>query len=79
MASSRIQQLAGIINTSVSKIQEVLNDKRLPSPSFAEDNPRYLPIEAVEAQDAALDAAIELHDLLLEPMLLIHDIGGVSL
>ena len=77
MASSRIQQLADTINTSGAKIQETLTTKGLPSPSFEENNPKYLPLEVSEAQDAAIDAATELRDLLTEPMLLIHGTGAV--
>ncbi|KAH8646476.1 S-adenosyl-L-methionine-dependent methyltransferase [Tricladium varicosporioides] len=72
----RILELAGTITASVAKIQQVLTEKGLPSPSFDEDAMQSLPLEASDAQDAVLDATAELYDLLMEPMGLIHGHGG---
>lgn len=72
MSNSRIQELSDIIAASVVKIQQGLKEKSLPLPSFDEDAPATLPLDLVEAQDSAIDAATELRDLLMEPMLSIH-------
>lgn len=73
----RIIQLATIINLSVAKIQEVLDNQGAPSPSFDEHAPP-LPVDIGEAQDAVLDATAELHDLLTEPLNIIHRSARVS-
>lgn len=68
--SPRIVQLAATIHHSVAKIQKVLDAQGAPSPSFDEDAPPLPDIG--EAQDDVLDATAELHDLLTEPLNLIH-------
>lgn len=70
-------QLAAKINESVTKLQKVLSDKGVESPSFDEDAQFHLPVEATAAQDCILDATAELHDLLLDPMVLVKERGGV--
>ncbi|KAI0023442.1 sterigmatocystin 8-O-methyltransferase [Xylariomycetidae sp. FL0641] len=73
----RIVQLARTISTSVSKIDAALAAKGLPSPSFEEDAPiGCFPTEILGARDAVVDAAAELHDLLLEPLHLIKVHSG---
>ncbi|RYP50583.1 hypothetical protein DL768_003928 [Monosporascus sp. mg162] len=72
----RIVHLANAISASVIKIQEVLSAKGIPSPSFDEDAPFSLPLEIARDHDVVLDATAELHDLLLEPLNLIHRHGG---
>lgn len=67
----RIVQLASQINLSVAKIQSFLDNYGLPSPSFEEDAVP-LPADLDEAHDIVLDATAELHDLLTEPLSLIH-------
>lgn len=82
MASSeavpRIVQLANAISKSVSSIQRTLHAEGIASPSFDEDASFYLPLEASKDHDIVLDATAELHDLLLEPLNLIHKHGAVS-
>lgn len=69
----RIIQLAATINHSVAKIQEVLNAQGMPLPSFDENaSPLPLPLDVAEAQNAVIDATAELHDLLTEPLNIIH-------
>jgi hypothetical protein len=75
-SSPRIAELANTIAASVAKLQEVLSAKNLPFPSFNEDAPSSFPLEASDARDAVLDATSELHDLLMEPMILIQGLGG---
>lgn len=77
MSNSRIQELSDIIAASVIKIQQGLQERSLPLPSFDEDAPTTLPLDLVEAQDSVIDAATELRELLMEPMLSIHGNGGV--
>ncbi len=70
----RIVQLAGIITNSVAKIQEILVCHNAPSPSFDEDAPP-LPQAIENTQNAILDATAELHDLLTEPVDMIHRVS----
>lgn len=74
----RIEQLVATISNSVAKLQELLKSNGLPPPSFDENARFALPDAAVDYQDSILDATAELHDLLLDPMILIRDYGGVS-
>ncbi|EPE26281.1 S-adenosyl-L-methionine-dependent methyltransferase [Glarea lozoyensis ATCC 20868] len=76
MATPRIIHLAQTISASVAKIQDVLTAQGLQTPSFDEDASHYLPLEVLEAQNAVLDATSELNDLLMEPMSMIHCLGG---
>lgn len=64
----RIAALAATISSSVAKLQELLSARGVPCPSFDEDNPTSLPVEASEIRDSVLDATSELHELLLEPL-----------
>jgi hypothetical protein len=75
---SRIAQLANTISVSVSRIEEILSAKGIVSPSFDENSSFNIPLELSTDHDAVLDATAELHDLLLEPLNLIHRHGGVS-
>lgn len=77
MHSSRILELASAISTSVGSINEYLELKGLPTPSFDPDAPRSLPDEIDAARNAVLDATLELHDLLLEPADLLRTFGSV--
>jgi hypothetical protein len=77
-AVPRIVQLASAISKSVSNIQRTLHAEGIPSPSFDEDASFHLPLETSKDHDVVLDATAELHDLLLEPLNLIHRHGGVS-
>lgn len=76
---SRIVQLARIISTCVTNINDALLEIGLPSPSFDENTPvAHLPPGISDYQDTVLDATAELHDLLLEPLHLIKKHSGVS-
>lgn len=74
----RLIQLATTINLSVAKIQQVLDSQQAPSPSFDEDSPP-LPANIREAQDVVLDATTELHDLLTDPLNLMHQSARVHI
>ncbi|KAK3360902.1 S-adenosyl-L-methionine-dependent methyltransferase [Lasiosphaeria ovina] len=73
---TRIAQLAATITAEVAKIDGILAARGLPSPSLDEDAPPTLPDEAADAQDAVIDAAAELNDLLREPLSAIYEHGG---
>ncbi len=74
----RILQLANTISASVANIHQVLAAKGIPPPTFDEDSVFSSPAEIAKDQDAVLDATAELHDLLLEPLNLIHRHCGVG-
>ncbi|KAI3393977.1 hypothetical protein diail_3338 [Diaporthe ilicicola] len=82
MASSnnmpRIVELAAQISASVSAMQERLTAQGAPSPSWDEDSPESLPPNVSNLQDAVLDATAELHELLLEPLMLIFKHAAIS-
>lgn len=73
----RIVELAAQISTSVAELQEQLTAQGAPSPSWAEDSPECLPADVSNLQDAVLDATAELHELLLEPLMLIFKFASV--
>ncbi|KAF7534727.1 hypothetical protein G7054_g5962 [Neopestalotiopsis clavispora] len=72
MASSsqgpRIVQLAAAINEVVAKLNDILNSQGIPTPSFEENAPTTLPDDSADVQSTILDATLELHDLILQPM-----------
>lgn len=72
MAVSRISELASLINASTAHIDDRLNSKRLPSPSFSPNqpfDPMYLYDEDIaESRQALLEATDELHYLMLGPV-----------
>ncbi|KAK7750848.1 hypothetical protein SLS62_007247 [Diatrype stigma] len=82
MASSskppRMVELASKISSSVAELQELLSAQGEPAPSFDEDSPPTLPDGAGRIQDAVLDATLELHEMLLEPMSLIYKFAGLA-
>ncbi|KAH7384627.1 putative Sterigmatocystin 8-O-methyltransferase [Pyrenochaeta sp. MPI-SDFR-AT-0127] len=75
---SRIAQLANTISASVRKIEEGLYAKGIVLPSFDENASFNIPLELNNDHDAVLDATAELHDLLLEPLNLVHRHGGIA-
>lgn len=60
-------------------VQSALDAKNPPSPSFDEDAATSPPLDLADVQDRILDASAELHDLLLQPISLIHKHGGVGI
>ena len=70
MGSTRIAELANLIQDNTSKVDAYLRSKDLPQPSFDEDGPVDLGIESEEIQKAVQvtrESSLELHDLLLGP------------
>ena len=77
MASTRIVELAVSVQQNTAKIDEYLQRKGLPCPSFDEDGPVDFGIEDEEvkkAREVALEASLELHELLLGPLLSIRPV-----
>lgn len=84
MASSnettpRIVELAAQISRSVAKLQEKLSAQGAATPSFAENGPELMPDDVSSLKDAVLDATAELHEILLDPILLLFKFASVRL
>ncbi|KAH8673371.1 sterigmatocystin 8-O-methyltransferase [Xylariales sp. PMI_506] len=77
-ATPRIVALAAKISSSVAELQECLSAQGVESPSFAENSPPNLPSSVSHIRDDVLDATAELHELLLEPLMLIYKFAGAS-
>lgn len=81
MASSsntpRIVELAAQISASVAELQEHLSAQGVPSPTFDEDSPPFLPADVSHIRAQLLDATAELHEVLTEPLMLIFKFGAV--
>lgn len=75
----RIVELATQISTAVTELQQRLTAQGAPSPSWAEDSPESLPANVAGLQDAVLDASAELHELLLEPLMVLFRFAAVML
>lgn len=71
MSSSRILELANVIQANTEKIDAHLTSKDLPTPSFAADNPPTLLFghgpEIEIARQSIVDATDELQALMLGP------------
>lgn len=81
MVLTRIAELAAQIQKNTIKVDEYLQSRDLPSPSFDEDGPVDFGIESEEiakARERAREASLELHDLLLGPALCLRPIVSPS-
>ena len=81
MAHTRIADLAAQIRDNTLKVDHYLQSKDLPSPSFHVDGPVDFQIEDGEIQKAremALDASLELHQLLLGPTMCIRPVVSIT-
>lgn len=69
MASTRLTDLARTVLQQTSLIEDYFNTNNLPPPSFDEHSPAELPLTAKlqPARQRAIDAAMELQDLLMGP------------
>ncbi|KAI1740456.1 sterigmatocystin 8-O-methyltransferase [Xylaria scruposa] len=74
----RFVQLAQMISSSATQLQEILIAHNAPFPSFDKDGDFQLPKEASNLQDMLIDAAAELHDLLLDSISLLHIHGAYT-
>ena len=77
MSSSRITELAALVQANTAKVDGCLRERHLPFPSFDEDGPVDFKIESKEiekARTAAMEASLELHDLLLGPSMCLRPV-----
>ncbi|OTA98974.1 hypothetical protein M426DRAFT_257799 [Hypoxylon sp. CI-4A] len=74
----KIVALAAKISSLVAELQESLSAQGVESPSFDENSPPSLPSDLHHIRDDVLDATAELHEVLLEPLMLIYKFAGVS-
>jgi len=77
MPSSRIAKLAALVKSNTDLVDRYLQEHDLPSPSFEENGPVDFEIESKDIQDArtvAIDASMELHELLLGPSLCLRPV-----
>jgi hypothetical protein len=75
----RIVELAAQISSSVAQLQEQLSTEGFPSPSFDENYSGKYPANVTELRDAVLDASAELHELLLDPLMVLFKFASVSI
>ena len=78
-ATPRIIELAAKISNSVAELQASLSARGVESPSFAENSPPNLPSDVHHLRDDLLYATAELHEVLLEPLMLIYKFAGVTI
>lgn len=77
MASTKIAELAAQIHQNTAKVDQYLQSRGLPSPSFNQDGPVDFNIDDEQVQEAreiALDSSLELHQLLLGPALCLRPV-----
>lgn len=77
MSSSRIAELASLVQANTASVDKYLREHNLPFPSFNEDGPVDFKIESDEiqkARTAAMEASLELHDLLLGPSMCLRPV-----
>lgn len=78
-STTRIVELAAQISSNVAQLQAKLSAQGAPTPSFAENGPDLMPNNVASLRDAVLDASAELHEILLDPLLLLFKFAAVSL
>ncbi|KAL9038992.1 MAG: hypothetical protein Q9214_005058 [Letrouitia sp. 1 TL-2023] len=77
MPPSRIAELASLIQSNTAKVDAHFHDHHLPLPSFDEVGPVDFQIQSQEIQDAralAMEASLELYDLLLGPSMCLRPV-----
>lgn len=77
MPPSRIAELAALVQSNTDLVDRYLREHDLPSPSFEENGPVDFGIALQEIQDArnvAIDASMELHELLLGPAMCLRPV-----
>ena len=77
MASTRLSELVQRVQVNTGKVNDYLEAHGLPAPSFDEHGPVDLQLnskEVAEARIAAMEAALELHDLLLGPAMCLRPV-----
>ena len=70
MPTTRIAELASIINENTAKFEEYLSSHNLPTPSFEPDALlKYdLPPEIAQSRQSIIEASDELHHLMIGPI-----------
>ncbi|KAF2237623.1 O-methyltransferas-like protein [Viridothelium virens] len=77
MSSTRIRELANLIQINTAKVDDWLQQHSLPTPSFDKDGPVDLQIDSHDIQQArvtAMEASLELNDLLVGPTMLLRPV-----
>ncbi len=77
MPPSRVAELAALVQSNTDIVDRYLREHDLPSPSFEENGPVNFGIESKDVQDArtmAIDASMELHELLLGPAMCLRPV-----
>ena len=79
-STTRIAELATLINENTSIVDAYLKSHHLPTPSFNADGPLTIPIPAnekdvVHAQDVVIASTQELHNLMKGPTDMLIGIG----
>ena len=74
MAPTRIAELASVIQTNTSKVDQYLSSVGTPTPSFDIEAPLafILPAEIAACREAVLEATDELNSLMLGPIELLN-------
>ena len=81
MSSSMITELTTIVQANTAKVDGYLQERGLPFPSFDVDGPVDFKIETdeiQEARNAAMEASLELYDLLLGPSMCLRPVVCLS-
>ncbi|OAK96075.1 hypothetical protein IQ06DRAFT_352317 [Phaeosphaeriaceae sp. SRC1lsM3a] len=73
----KIVELATQISSSVTQLQEKLSEQGVATPSFAENGPDLLPEDVPSLKDA-VDATAELHEIFLDPLLLLFKFASIE-
>lgn len=74
MATTRIGELASIIESNTAELDGYLSSRGLPTPSFEDAAPKFLEEKPVAAcRQAILEATDELHSLMLGPFEIFQD------
>lgn len=78
MSMASLKGLATSILENASKLEAYLQDMGQPLPSFEQDYPPELPLssEMQAVRTSAVDACLELHDLLVGPAMLLRPTVG---
>lgn len=78
MNTSRLLQLSSIIAKATEIIHNHLQENDVPFPTFDKDGSTGIPHDLFAAKNDVIDAASELHDLLLDPIDLLAQTANVS-
>lgn len=76
MAATRLTDLSKSILENATELESYFNENKLPMPSFDEHAPPELPLspEMQQVRQKAVDASMELQDLLIGPAMLLRPV-----